>query len=185
MKNYLDLNSRKALFNILIFLLGIGIQNTISAQNNFTYSIGFITNFSNQNTVLATDTSPFTFTESKNCINLNTGISRYLKSSRDSFSLSCKIADTTKNLQFSLFPNPSASNYVTVKLLDNLNTPGLLLLKIISYTGKVYYTKNISASELLYGYKIYLPTLASGIYIVNITSDQGIYRADQKLIIIK
>lgn len=156
------------------------------AQASLNYSIGFTTTLSQNNIDIPTNSDPLSMAEEKKCINLNTGISKFLKSQTGLFSLTCTTQANPLQLSFILYPNPTTANYIIVKLISSpANTVGNFVIKILGIEGLVNSTRSASLAELKVGLQITLPNLPPGIYMINITSPPDGFIESQKLIILK
>lgn len=176
---------RTAIFLIVNSLLLVFPGNA-SAQSSLNYSIGFTTQLSQNNIDIPTNSDPLSISENKKCINLNTGISKFLKSETGLFSLTCTTQASPLQLSFMLFPNPITGNYVMVKLISPpVSSAGNFMVKIMGGEGLVSTNRSASLAELKAGLRITLPNLPPGGYIVNISSQSDGFTESQKLIIIK
>lgn len=81
-----------------------------------------------------------------------------------------------KTPQFIISPNP-AKNYLIVTPPDNTK-PGETVLKLFDMSGKLILNKKLGTAG---AQKIYLPLLTQGIYIITLTSANGIQK--QKLLV--
>lgn len=161
------------LFRLAIFLiinsLLLFFSEKASAQASLNYSIGFTTPLSQNNIDIPTNTDPLSISEDKKCINLNTGISKFLKSETGLFLLTCTTQASFLPLSFILFPNPITANYVIVKLTSSpASSSGNFVVKIIGVDGLVSTNRSASLAELKAGLRITLPNLGPGLYIINV-----------------
>ena len=89
--------------------------------------------------------------------------------------------EVTKNLSFSVFPNPTATKSVTV-LYDLKNTTAdNNVVTVYSLTGAKVYETKITNNSGFYNKELNLSSLSSGMYIVKLTA--GNASATQKLVI--
>ncbi len=169
---------------LIAFLLFVFLGPSVQAQVSLSYSIGFTSGIEFNGIQTPAVTDPMLISFSKNCINLNNGVSKFLKSAIDSFSLGCIESVTPIHIQFSSYPNPARS--FTIIKLDKVNTlKGELILKLAGLDGVVHLAKNISTPELLAGYRIPVSELSAGTYIISISATDRYAIGNQKILIIK
>lgn len=171
--------------SLLFLLLFISFSQAGIGQESLSYSIGFTTNLMLNNVSLPTNSNPVSFTENKNCIKINNGLFKYLPSNNGVFNLNCIVDISIRLLNLSLYPNPSSSDYVIVKLNNNVFFTDNYLLSVIGSGGRLYLSRKVTINELNNGLLILLTNLPPGNYIVNVSSDTGQLTGSKKLIIIK
>lgn len=160
-----------------------------AGQVSLNYSIGFTANLSINNVDIPTYSSPISITENNKCINLDNGLSKFMISQRGFFNLSCIVDTSMRVLNFSLYPNPSVSNFVTVRLTENstlvTNLASKFLIKILGTGGGPAASRSASLAELKNGVQISVMGFKSGFYLIHISSEADNLSGIQKMIIIK
>jgi len=81
--------------------------------------------------------------------------------------------DTEKEIVFNVYPNPNTGEF-KVQFQGN-NQSRVLLVQMINMTGQIVYQKSIDALGS-YQEDIYLPHLASGIYLIHVQTNQGAWK---------
>lgn len=151
-----------------------------------TYSIGFTANLSIGNVAIPTHTNPVSIAESKYCVNLNNGLSKFMGSKKGLFTMSC-LADTStqRMIGFALYPNPTANNYVVVRLTAYSGTAVNFIVKVLGGEGRTGISRKATIAELRSGIVISLAGFQSGLHAIHISTDADKLTGTQKLIIIK
>ena len=171
---------------IVLFISATSFQMVLFGQSTLNYSIGFLPNIGGLQKSQPVFSYPILFSDNQKCLNLNNGLSKYLRSSGDAFSFSCTIDNDLRSLEFKVFPNPSNGTSITVMLTEKIfGVQDKLIIKVIGYNGVSYISYNAQLEQLVNGKNLSLPYLPSGVYIVNITSEQNKMIGNQKLIIVK
>ena len=75
------------------------------------------------------------------------------------------VEDISHSLNFQIFPNPSDGSSFNLKLADDINTAEVIIYNIL---GKIVYSNRFDSNVITINTE-----LASGTYIVNVTSEMG------------
>lgn len=164
---------------LLAFALTV-LGNEVLAQG-LTYSIGFAGNLTMNTAVVPTNTNPFQMKEQGKCLLIDNGISKFIKSGTQTFSLSC-VAE--RAFEILLYPNPSTRNYVIVTVNSAVNSTGGFQVKLLDFDGKVRVSVPTTLAALKSGVRVSLPQMAKGIYLINVQSENDGLSATQKIIIV-
>ena len=176
---------RKKITLTVVGLVGMIFTNLVFGQISINYSIGFIPNIVVNNNIEPSYSSPLLYSQNNKCINLNSGLSKYSVSSSDSFSISCLIEPYTEIISFIIYPNPTTTGNINIRLTNKISNEPYLLVKVIANNGNLYKSFSVSTTDLLFGYPIILSGLSNGQYIINISSITKSLQSSKKILILR
>jgi len=145
----------------ILFILIVG-----SAQSQITmgYSIGVF----GEHLKIDSYSNPLAVT-STSCIQVTTGVAKFLISGKGIYLNACAVKETEIKLNILVAPNP-ATEYTVVKFGTKLQNQERFNIQLYNAAGQLVQKHTTTQSQLLEGFRITTGNLAQGIYFIKVFS---------------
>jgi hypothetical protein len=146
---------------LILFLLLVGFAKS---QIAIGYSIGVL----GENLNINSYSNPLAI-NSKSCIQISNGISKFLVSGKGVFFNTCAEKINAIKLNINVAPNP-ATEYTILKFGTKLQNEDRFNILIYNSAGQLVQKHFASQSQLIAGFRITTSSLAQGVFFINVYS---------------
>jgi hypothetical protein len=140
------------------------IVGSAKSQITIGYSIGVF----GENLIIDSYSNPLAV-NSKTCIQVTNGISKFLISGKGLYLNACAVKETEIKLNILIAPNP-AIEYTVIKFGSKLQNQERFNIQLFNAAGQLVQKHVTTQSQLLTGFRIVTGNLAQGIYFIKVFS---------------
>ncbi len=131
-------------------------------------SIGYSIGVFGENLKINSYSNPLAI-NSKTCIQVTNGISKFLISGKGVYLNACAVKETEIKLNILVAPNP-ATEYTVIKFGTKLQNQELFNIQLFNAAGQLVQKHTTTQSQLLTGFRIATGNLPQGIYFIKVFS---------------
>ena len=142
------------------------ITQFAKAQLTIAYSMGVLGGDLN----LSNSSNPLTVNMA-NCIQVSSGITKFLTTSNGIFINECVVDLNYSKLSIQVLPNPFV-DAVYIKFKTKIDKTNHFKISVFNNMGQLVKTENVNQDLFYTGYKVALSNIPSGIYLMQINSSK-------------